>query len=132
MLSRGEYAAGTLITDQLINLSNAVQTVTYHFKARIRDDRAGHGGFFCDQGGDTTITVYVRPTPRLSVVIADTIVCDSTTINIAVTDGNGNVHPSTTKVYQLTTTNMGGVIGVQATGEYPSGTDIINQLINPT
>ncbi|MDM7972640.1 MAG: hypothetical protein QUT27_06260, partial [candidate division Zixibacteria bacterium] len=128
----GEYPAGTDITNQLINPTSAVQTVIYHFKARIRDDRPGHIGNFCDQGGDTTITVYVQPTPKLSVSIADTIVCDSTTITITVDDLNGNVHQNTTKVYQLTTTNAGGVIGVQPTGEYPAGTDITNQLINPT
>jgi gliding motility-associated-like protein len=128
----GEYAAGTPVDDQLVNPTNAVQTVIYHFKARIRDDRPGHGGFFCDQGGDTTITVYVQPTPRLSVSIADTVVCDSTTINITVDDLNGNVHQNTTKVYQLTITNPGGVLGVQADGEYPAGTDIDDQLINPT
>ena len=128
----GEYPAGTDITDQLINPTNAVQAVTYHFKARIRDDRAGHIGSFCDQGGDTTLTIYVQPTAKLSVSVADTVVCDSTTINITVDDLNGNVHPATTKVYQLTTTNPGGVIGVQPTGEYPAGTDITDQLINPT
>ena len=89
-------------------------------------------GSFCDQGGDTTLTIYVQPTAKLSVSVADTVVCDSTTINITVDDLNGNVHPATTKVYQLTTTNPGGVIGVQPTGEYPAGTDITDQLINPT
>ncbi|MBE0673318.1 MAG: gliding motility-associated C-terminal domain-containing protein, partial [Bacteroidales bacterium] len=129
----GEYLAGTPITNTLINLTNEVQAVTYHFKARIRDDRPGHVGNFCDQGGDTTITVYVNPTPRLTVAIPDTIVCDSSTINITVNDGNGAVAGGTTKVYQLTTTDAGGtVLGVQATGEYIAGTPITNTLINLT
>ena len=124
----GEKPAGTDFTDQLVNLTNEVQTVQYRFKARINDP-----GINCESGTDTIITVYVQPTPRLSVAIADTIVCDSTIINIAVTDGNGNVHPSTTKVYQLTTTDAGGnVQGVQPTGEYTAGTLITDQLINLT
>ena len=115
----GEYPSGTDITDQLINPTNSVQEVIYHFKARIKDIRPGHEGFFCDQGGDTAITVYVQPTPRLSVSIADTIVCDSATIDITVNDLNGNVSGGTTKVYQLTTTNVGGVIGVQSRWRIP-------------
>jgi gliding motility-associated-like protein len=125
----GEYLAGADITDQLINLTNQVQAVTYHFKARIRDDRAGHIGSFCDQGGDTSITVYVNPTPVLSVSIPDTIYCDSNTININVNDLNGSTQGE--KVYELTTTNAGGtVFGVQASGEYIAGTDISDKLIN--
>ncbi len=37
------------ISDQLFNSTNQVQTVTYHFKARIRDDRAGLNFGHCDQ-----------------------------------------------------------------------------------
>jgi hypothetical protein len=129
----GEYLAGTPIINTLINNTNLVQEVTYHFKARIRDDRPGHSGSFCDQGGDTTITVYLQPTPRLTVAIPDTIVCDSSVINITVNDGNGAVAGGTTKVYQLTTTfTPGAVQGVQTSGEYMAGTSIINTLINNT
>ena len=128
----GEYPAGQDITNQLINPTNSVQAVTYLFKARIRDDRPGHIGNFCDQGGDTTIVIYVNPTPRLSVSVPDTVVCDSSTVTITVNDLNGNVAGGTTKVYQLTTTNPGGVLNVQPNGEYPAGQDITNQLINPT
>ncbi|MFN8206893.1 MAG: gliding motility-associated C-terminal domain-containing protein [Bacteroidales bacterium] len=75
----GEYLAGTDIIDQLINPTNQVQSVTYHFKARIRDDRAGHSGQFCDQGGDTTITIYINPTARLSFTYSDpdTLLCNN-------------------------------------------------------
>ncbi len=43
---------------------------------------------------------------------------------MTVNDLNGPVSGGTTKVYQLTTTNVGGVLGVQTDGEYASGTDI--------
>jgi len=68
----GEYAAGVDISDFLVNHSLQTQTVTYNFKARIRDDRVGYNFGYCDQGKDTSITIYVNPTPRLSVDVADT------------------------------------------------------------
>jgi hypothetical protein len=49
--------------------------------------------------------VYVNPTPRLEVFVADTIVCDSTTIDIDITDLLGGVLGD--KVYQLTTSTSG-------------------------
>ena len=78
------------VTDQLINLTHEVQTVIYNFRYRLNDSRNG-GIPFCDHGVDTTITVYVNPTPRFTVKIADTIVCDSTTITLDVTDLLGTV-----------------------------------------
>ena len=71
-------------------------------------------------GKDTTITVYVNPTPVMSVAIIDTIVCDTTEITIDVTDLNGAVAGD--KVYELSISNPGGVQGVQAAGEYPGNT----------
>ncbi|TVR71724.1 MAG: hypothetical protein EA408_08785, partial [Marinilabiliales bacterium] len=110
--------------------TNEVQTVTYHFKALIRDDRSGNNFGYCDTGGDTSITVSVNPTPRLEVFIADTIVCDSSTVSIDVTDLLGDVEGE--KVYQLTTSFTGTVEGVRATGEYEAGTDFSDFLVNHT
>jgi gliding motility-associated-like protein len=84
----GEYPSGTLITDQLINLTNTVQTVTYHFKARIRDDRPGHGGFFCDQGGDTLIIIYVEPTARVTGTISNDTICNINPITYTLSTPN--------------------------------------------
>ncbi|KPK82831.1 MAG: hypothetical protein AMS27_13875, partial [Bacteroides sp. SM23_62_1] len=127
----GEYAAGTDFSNQLINLTNQVQVVTYHFKARIRDDRVGYNFGYCDQGGDTLLTIYVNPTPRLNVSIPDTIFCDSSIVTVTVNDLLNNVEG--VKVYELTTTNAGGnVVGVQPTGEYAAGEDITDQLVNLT
>ena len=103
---------GTAIVDQLINTTNVVQAVTYNFRYRLNDPRNG-GIAFCDHGVDTTITVYVNPTPRFTVSIADTIVCDSTTITLNVADLLGAVEG--TKVYDLTTTyTAGAVLGSRA------------------
>ena len=72
------------ISDDLVNLTQEVQQIDYHFKARIRDDRPDHAGSFCDQGGDTTITIYLNPTPVMSVSVADTVWCDSSMVEITV------------------------------------------------
>ena len=102
---------GTAIVNQLINTTNVVQTVTYNFRYRLNDPRNG-GIPFCDHGVDTTITVYVNPTPRFTVEIADTIVCDSTTITLELPIYWAMLGD---KVYDLTTTYTPGAIpGVQA------------------
>ncbi|MFN8206904.1 MAG: hypothetical protein U0T82_05775 [Bacteroidales bacterium] len=104
--------------------------VTYTFRPRIDDPRNG-GIPFCDNGKDTTLTIYVNPTPRMSVSVPDTIICDSSDVNITVNDGLLGVQG--TKVYQLTTTNASGnVLGVQASGEYAADLDISDNLINLT
>ncbi|MFN8206902.1 MAG: hypothetical protein U0T82_05765 [Bacteroidales bacterium] len=92
----GEYAADLDISDNLINLTNQVQVVTYTFRPRIDDPRNG-GIPFCDNGKDTTLTIYVNPTPRLAVSVPDTILCDSSVLTIAVDDLNGPVHGSTAR-----------------------------------
>ncbi|MFN8206906.1 MAG: PKD-like domain-containing protein [Bacteroidales bacterium] len=126
----GEYTADLDISDNLINLTNQVQVVTYTFRPRINDPRNG-GIPFCDNGKDTTLTIYVNPTPRMSVSVPDTIICDSSDVNITVNDGLLGVQG--TKVYQLTTTDAGGnVLGVQASGEYAADLDISDNLINLT
>ncbi|MFN2378917.1 MAG: PKD-like domain-containing protein [Bacteroidales bacterium] len=128
--ANGEYPITEDVTDQLINLTQEVQTVIYNFRYRLNDSRNG-GAPFCDHGVDTTITVYVNPTPRFTVEIADTIVCDSTTITLDVTDLLGNVQGD--KVYDLTTTyNPAAVTGVSPDGEYHIGDDLFDQLINLT
>jgi gliding motility-associated-like protein len=127
----GEFAAGTDLTDNLVNLTNEVQTIQYTFKARIRDTRPGAPFGYCDTGGDTTLTIYLNPTPRMSVSVADTILCDSTALNITVNDDLLGVQGL--KVYELTTTyDAAGVAGVSPNGEYPADTDLTDNLVNLT
>ena len=129
----GEYPAGTDISDDLVNLSEEVQSITYHFKSRIKDPRGTNPSYYCDGGSDTSITIYLNPTPKLSVSVPEEIYCDSSTVSITVNDGTQNVFSGNTKVYQLTTTyNAGAVEGVQLSGEYPAGTDISDDLVNLT
>jgi len=62
----GEKSDFVDLSDLLINNTDSVQEITYRFTARIRDDRPGHEGDYCNNGTDTTLTVYLNPTPRLS------------------------------------------------------------------
>ncbi len=125
-----DIAIGTPIVNQLVNRTNQVQTVTYNFRYRFNDPRNGDAPF-CDNGTDTTITIYVNPTPRFLVTTADTVPCDSTTIIIDVTDLLNNVEGA--KVYDLTVTyNGGSVLGVSPDDEYDIDHDIIDNLINLT
>ncbi|MFO7924272.1 MAG: PKD-like domain-containing protein [Bacteroidales bacterium] len=115
---------GYRIEDQLTNTTNEVQYVTYLITPRALE-------IGCADGETVTVVIAVNPTPVLWAETDETIVCDSTTITITVDDLLGNVLGS--KVYELTTTNAGGnVTGVQASGEYASGTDISNFLVNRT
>ena len=75
--------------------------------------RSYYDALFCDHGIDTTITVWVNPTPRFTVTVDDTIVCDSSTVLLDVTDGLGPVQG--TKLYHLSTSYTPGMVtGVQA------------------
>ncbi|MFN8206903.1 MAG: hypothetical protein U0T82_05770 [Bacteroidales bacterium] len=104
----GEYAADLDISDNLINLTNRVQVVTYTFRPRIDDPRNG-GIPFCDNGKDTTLTIYVNPTPRIDVSVPEAIICDSSDVNITVNDGLLGVQvPGFTN---STTTDAGNVLG---------------------
>jgi gliding motility-associated-like protein len=112
----GEYSAGTDISNQLTNLTNEVQTVTYNFRARIKDPQENGSGY-CDDGTDTTITIYVNPTPVMSVSIDETVYCDLSEITFEISDLNGTVLGE--KMYTLTTVFENGLVtGVQPDGEY--------------
>jgi hypothetical protein len=116
VLPEGEYAAGMNITDQLVNPTNEVQEVTYRLSARIRNP-AGPDSGYCDGGTETTITVFVNPTPLISVTIDDTVYCDESEITFNIADLNGTVIGD--KIFTLTTTYQEGQVeGVQAGGDY--------------
>jgi len=71
----GELLPSQSINDLLINDTDTVQLITYRFTARIRDDRPGHNGSFCDNGSDTIIYIYLNPTPRLSYLLSADTLC---------------------------------------------------------
>jgi gliding motility-associated-like protein len=71
-------------TDNLTNTTNNVQAVTYRFIPHIDP---GDGGIECSGGIDTTITVYINPTPRI-VVAADDTLCNNTSTTFTITKPN--------------------------------------------
>jgi gliding motility-associated-like protein len=126
----GEYSAisDIRITNQLVNHTNQVQAVTYHFKSRISDDRSGHNFGYCDQGGDTLITVYVNPTSNISVTLDETVYCDLSEVIFNIADHNGPVIGD--KIFTLTTTyDSSRVAGVSQNGDY-TRVDLIDNLQN--
>jgi len=71
----GEWDPGQSINDLLINDSDTVQLISYRFIARIRDERPGHLGSFCNNGSDTIIYIYLNPTPRLRYLLSADTLC---------------------------------------------------------
>jgi gliding motility-associated-like protein len=125
-----EYSAAYSFSNKLINTTNSVQNVTYNFKARIKD-RPEHIGTYCDQGKDTSVTIYVNPTPKMSISTIDTVFCDSTSVNFTLTSLNGNIIGD--KYYQITTTFDTAKVKVyNAKNDTLPIKDFSNQLINKT
>ncbi len=91
------------IPDEVRNLTDETQTITYRFKPVILDPRGDGLIVECNEGGDTTIVITVNPTPELSVTIPETIYCDSSQVSFTVTDGltssTGTQVYSVTRVY---------------------------------
>ena len=77
---------GVVLEDDIRNLTTQVQTVSYIFKALIKDPRGDGSLAECNEGVDTTIVITINPTPELSVTIPEAIYCDSSEVTITVTD----------------------------------------------
>jgi len=71
------------ISENLFNNSNNVQSVDYDITPYPYSG-AGSGSPICASGYDTTITIYVNPTPNVGISAPDTVICDGeiTTISI--------------------------------------------------
>lgn len=115
-----------VIKDRLDNTGNSVQLVKFVITPYTRE---AYGNAEKCTGITDTAYVWVNPTPYLTASVTDTILCDSTILNITVNDNNGPVIQN--KYYQLITTyNSGQLKGVQPSGEYISGLDIVDTIIN--
>ncbi|RKZ57895.1 MAG: hypothetical protein DRQ44_15270, partial [Gammaproteobacteria bacterium] len=74
------------ITDSLVNTTDRYRQVDYGFWPYIYDTRPGHENDRCGPGEEQYISLYVNPTPRISVDIEDSILCDGGRTNITVDD----------------------------------------------
>jgi len=48
-------------SDTLVNFSDAVQTITYTFKPRIKNPRGDNASEYCDRGIDKQVVIYLLP-----------------------------------------------------------------------
>ena len=125
----GEWLPSQSINDQLFNDSDTVQLITYHFRARIRDDRVGHSGSFCDRGSDSIISIYLNPTPRLDYTLLDDSLCFDEGFTIITDSAVYATHPL---YYQLAVTNNNSLTDVQSDGSYPVAENLVQQdVTNP-
>ena len=76
-----------IFSDDVRNMTDEIQTITYTFKPVILDPRGDASILECNEGGATTIVITVNPTPRLTATIPETVYCDSTQIEFTVIDG---------------------------------------------
>ena len=102
------------INDYLLNGSDTIQTVSYHFMAHIWDDRPGHEGRFCDNGTDTTITIYLNPTPRLLYTLEEDTLCFDDGFTIFTGSPSYTTHPI---YYGLDISNNNNIYGVATPAE---------------
>ncbi len=112
-----------VITDNLINLSDSPQTVTYHV--------VPVSPLSCADGPGIDITVTINPTPRIFPVPQDIIICDSTTTSITVESPSTFTSGSVTINY--TASAPAGLSGYTETASgLSSGFMISDNLVNTT
>ncbi|MBE0666205.1 MAG: hypothetical protein IH593_00880, partial [Bacteroidales bacterium] len=68
------------ISDQLTNITNIYQTVTYRFMPYIQGKT---GDPICFNGRDTTITVHIQPTARVTGSIVNDVLCNGDNVSIS-------------------------------------------------
>ncbi|NJK95521.1 MAG: hypothetical protein HC905_12000 [Bacteroidales bacterium] len=92
-------------------------TVKYRFKGKITHTDPG---FTCNQGTDTTITVYMNPTPQVKAYLPK--VSANTRDSLCFNEGTTftistpNTRVIGTMMYDLTVNNPGGVTGTESNG----------------
>jgi hypothetical protein len=129
------YTAGTDFTgnfsDQLINLTDTVQWVEYTFHPRINNPRTGLAE--CDNGTawDTTIRIWVEPTPRLTLNPVNDTICSGDTTAIQISSISSPFYEVEFEYFtapvnpaEVTVTNISSTTGL-TNGEY-----IVDQLVN--
>ena len=70
---------GHIISDQLFNPTNQIQTVTYTITPV--------SPVGCLNGNPEVVVITINPTPVLTVNVPETVYCDSSTVSFTVTDG---------------------------------------------
>ncbi len=124
-LSDGTNQTALNLTDNLVNTTLLVQTVTYHFTPHIDP---GDGDSECGGGVDTTITVYINPRPRIEVAVDDTL-CYDGTADITITNPTNQTGEWR---YDLDVTYPAGVTGTLSDGTNQTDLNLTDNLVNTT
>lgn len=99
------------INEFLINNSLSYQTLKYTFKPIIKNYRFNKD---CDESEAISKTIYLNPTPRMSIASSDSLYCDSTDISFALKSLNGNVlgdrFYEISTLYNSDSTNIAGTL----------------------
>jgi len=125
----GQYLMNDLdlFSDDLVNNTDSLQKIIYTIRPRFMDPKGNNPSEYCENGFDTTITIYLNPTPRMTVIPEFDIYCDSSEILLELISGN----PTHTgeKYYYLESSHTGDISGISPDGYYPLS-DITDFLIN--
>ena len=122
-LSDGTSQTALNLTDNLVNTSLSVQTVTYHFTPHIDP---GDGDGECGNGLDTTITVYINPQPRIEVSVDDTL-CYDGVARLSITNPTNQTGEWR---YDLDVTYPAGVTGTLSDGTNQTALNLTDNLVN--
>ncbi len=116
--------AETLLADNLVNTDTIVHRVAYTFKPLIDPE---NGTLDCGSGYDTTLYIYVNPTPEIR-LDAPTAICNEDELVIDVRNPNDTIRGEWK--YRLEV-DYGIVQGLNVGGDYlASQTQIIDTLTN--
>ncbi len=123
----GEYSDVDLnILDHLVNYDTAVHAVSYLFSPRITPDE---GGLDCGSGNDTTIYIWVNPTPEIRVSFLDTVICNEDDITFTI--DNPNIPLRGDWKYNVTVDYGPFINGLNIGGDYDgTTTSIVDNLTN--
>ena len=114
----GSWAAGltnqtsTILTDNLTNTTDLVQTVTYTFTPHIRP---GDGGSECQNGVPFIITVDLDPQPKIDVT-TDQLLCFDGDATFNISTVNTALHAGSQWRYDVSVVYPAGVTGSWAAG----------------
>ena len=126
VIAEGEYGRKDT-SNYLINRTNRFRDIRYDFTPRIKDNRT-IARYNCALGTDTTITIHLNPTPRISYItllkgeLSD-LYCNDSSVTITISSPT-EPYPTGDLLYNLIPGYDLNITGVQDTGDYqfnPSG-----------
>ena len=113
-------------TNTLVNSDTIVHKVIYHFKPNIFNDDGTPVGSCTSK--DTTIIIWVNPTPRIRVSAPDTVICNNTSTTITIRNPNTPIRG--TWNYNLTVTPDTHITGAEPNHTGVTTTSYTNTLSN--